>query len=166
MSVVTLVVARGENGVIGAGGAIPWKLASDMKQFVAYTSGKPVLMGRKTWASLAKRPLPGRANLVLTRDPAFRAEGGWVFTDIAVALAAARAMTRGEVCVIGGAEIYALALPYADRIRLTEVALAPAGDAQFRFDETAWREASRTAFPPGPKDDAAFTVRELVRGCR
>lgn len=159
----TLVVARGANGVIGADGAIPWRISSEMQGFKAYTMGKPIVMGRKTWESFPRKPLPGRANLVLTRDVSFRAEGAWIYTDLAAALAAARSMTSDEVCIIGGAQIYEAALPLADRIRLTEVALEPEGDAAFRFDESGWREVSREQFPRGPKDDARYVVRVLER---
>jgi len=163
-AMITLVGARAVNGVIGARGAIPWKLASDMKEFVAYTRGKPVLMGRKTWASLQRRPLPGRANIVLTRAGDFRAAGGWTMTDFATAMACAQAMAQGEVCVIGGAEIYALALRSADRVRLTEVALSPAGDAVFPdLDPAEWEELSREERTANAGDDADFVVRIMAR---
>ncbi len=164
---LTLIVARARNGVIGRDGALPWRLASDMAQFKAATMGRPVLMGRKTWDSLPRKPLPGRPNLVLTRDPAFRADGGWSFASLDALLAAGRAMAAASgadaVCVIGGAQLYAALLPQADRIVLTEVDLAPQGDVQFSFDESAWREAARVAHAAGPKDDAAFVVRTLER---
>ena len=130
---LTLVVAVAKNGVIGRGGVLPWRLGSDMKRFKAATMGKPVLMGRRTWDSLPKKPLPGRQNLILTRDADFKADGAWVYTDIDAMLAAARAMAKaggvGDVCVIGGAQLYNAVLPQADRIILTEVNLAPDGDA-------------------------------------
>lgn len=160
---VTLVVARARNGVIGADGAIPWRVSSDMRGFKDYTMGKPIVMGRKTWDSFPRKPLPGRTNLVLTRDAQFIAPGALVFSDITTMLAAARAMGRDEVCVIGGAQIYEATLPIADRIRLTEVALEPKGDALFCFDESAWRETARKNHPAGPKDDAPFIVRMLER---
>lgn len=160
---VTLVLARARNGVIGAAGAIPWRLASDMRQFKAYTMGKPILMGRKTWESFPQKPLTGRPNLVLTRDHAFRADGAHVYSDFNLMLAAARAMTEDEICVIGGGQLYDLALPCADRIRLTDVDLAPKGDVFFPDPGPDWREASRESFEPGPKDEAGFTVRILER---
>lgn len=160
---LTLVVARGANAVIGDDGAIPWRISSEMQGFRAYTMGKPIVMGRKTWESFPKRPLPGRANIVVTRNAGFRPDGAWVYGDIGVAIAAARAMTQDEVCIIGGAQIYAATLPIADRIRLTEVDLAPKGDAHFRFDAQAWREVSRTGHERGPGDEAAYTVRVLER---
>jgi dihydrofolate reductase len=154
--------------VIGNDGALPWRLSSDMKRFKALSMGKPVLMGRKTWESLPKKPLPGRKNIVLTRDAGFRAEGAWAFSDFAVALAAAKAMAAAdgaaEVAVIGGNALFAAALPVADILYLTEVDCAPEGDAHFpAFDEAAFREAAREEFPAGPKDDHAAVLRTLVR---
>jgi dihydrofolate reductase len=164
---LTLVVAVARNGVIGRDGALPWRLSSDMKRFKAATMGKPLLMGRKTWESLPKRPLPGRPNLVLSRDPNFRAEGGWNFTRLDVAIAAGRAMAQesgaDEVCVIGGAHLFEATLPLADRIVLTEVNLEPAGETRFTFDRAAWREVSHENVAAGPNDDADFVVRVLER---
>ena len=93
---LTLVVAVARNGVIGRDGALPWRISSDMKHFKAATMGKPVLMGRKTWESLPKKPLPGRQNLILTRDANFAAEGAWVYSDLAAMLAAGRAMAEAQ----------------------------------------------------------------------
>lgn len=167
MPKLTLVVAIAKNGVIGRSGALPWRLSSDMKRFKAATMGKPVLMGRKTWGSLQVRPLPGRQNLVLTRDADFSAEGAWVYTDLAAMLAAGRAMAEAsgaeEACVIGGAQLYEATLPQADRIVLTEVDLAPEGDALLQFDRAPWREVSAEHVERGPNDDADFTVRILER---
>ena len=164
---LTFVVAVAKNGVIGRDGDLPWRLSSDMKRFKAVTMGKPVLMGRKTWESLPKRPLVGRQNLVLTRDASYVAEGAWVYTDLAAMLAAARAMAEAsgaeEACVIGGAQLYRETLPFADRIILTEVDLVPEGDARLDLDLTHWREVSNEHVPRGEKDDAAFTVRVLER---
>lgn len=167
MTRLTLVVARARNGVIGKDGALPWRMPSDLKHFKAATLGKPVLMGRRTWDSLG-RPLPGRANLVVTRSPAARAPGAWVFSDLAAARAAAAAMAEAagvdEVCVIGGAALYAETLPLADRIVLTEVDLAPEGDVVLPpIDERVFVETARTLLPQGPKDDAAAVVRILDR---
>jgi dihydrofolate reductase len=164
---ITLIAARGENGCIGVGGALPWRLPSDLKRFKALTLGKPVLMGRKTWDSIGK-PLPGRDNLVLSRDPAFRAPGAWVFASLDVLIAAGRAMAQAqgqaEVCVIGGAALYAATLPLADRLILTEVALRPDGDAFFpHFDETVWKETAREALDKTERDDASAIVRVLQR---
>ena len=164
---LTLVVAVAKNGVIGREGALPWRLSSDMKRFKAATMGKPVLMGRKTWDSLPRKPLPGRQNLVLTRDANFKADGAWVFTDLAAMLAAARAMAEAagadETCVIGGAQLYNAVLPQAGRIVLTEVNLTPDGDAHLDLDLSHWREVSREDVAAGPNDDADFVVRILER---
>jgi dihydrofolate reductase len=162
---LTLVVAVARNGVIGRDGALPWRISSDMKHFKAATMGKPVLMGRKTWESLPKKPLPGRQNLILTRDANFAAEGAWVYSDLAAMLAAGRAMAEAqgaeEVCVIGGAQLFNAVLPQADRIVLTEVNLEPPGDVRLELDFSAWREVSREHVERGPKDDADFTIRVL-----
>lgn len=164
---LTLVVAVARNGVIGRDGRLPWRLASDMRRFRAATMGKPVLMGRRTWESLQQRPLPGRQNLVLSRDPNYVAEGGWLFTELEVALAAARAMAlrtgAGEICVIGGVALFEAVLPRAQRIVLTEVDLAPEGDAVLALDVSGWREVSREPVSAGPHDDADFVVRTLER---
>ncbi len=164
----TLVVAIAKNGVIGRNGALPWRLSSDLKRFKAATMGKPVLMGRKTWESLPKRPLAGRANLVLSGDARFRAEGGWNFTRLDALIAAGRAMAEetgaDEACVIGGSQLFEATLALADRIVLTEVDLEPAGDTRFAFDRTKWREISRERVAAGPNDDADFIVRVLERG--
>ena len=164
---LTLVVAIAKNGIIGRDGALPWRLSSDLKRFKAATIGKPVLMGRKTWESLPRRPLPGRPNLVLSRDPNFRAEGGWNFTKLDALIAAGRAMAEEsgaeEVCVIGGAHLFEATLPLADRIVLTEVNLEPTGDTHFSIDRTTWREVSHENVAAGPNDDADFVVRILER---
>ncbi|MBC7769481.1 MAG: dihydrofolate reductase [Phycisphaerales bacterium] len=164
---LTFVVAVAKNGVIGRDGALPWRLSSDMKRFKAATMGKPVLMGRRTWESLPKRPLPGRQNLVLTRDANYVAEGAWVFTDVAAMVAAGRAMAEAagaeEACVIGGAQLYKALLMQAERIVLTEVNLEPEGDAFLQLDLSGWREVSRENVAAGPKDDADFVVRVLER---
>lgn len=164
---LTLVVAVAKNRVIGRDGALPWRLSSDMKRFKAATMGKPVLMGRKTWDSLPKKPLPGRQNLILTRDADFKADGAWVYTDLSAMLAAARAMAEaagvGEACVIGGAQLYNAVLPLADRILLTEVNLTPEGDARLDLDLSQWREVTRETVAAGPNDDADFVVRTLER---
>ncbi|MBI3439904.1 MAG: dihydrofolate reductase [Proteobacteria bacterium] len=164
---LTLVVAIAKNGVIGRDGRLPWRLSSDLRRFKAATIGKPVLMGRKTWESLPRRPLPGRPNLVLSRDPNFRAEGGWNFTKLDALIAAGRAMAEeakvDEVCVIGGSHLFEAMLPLADRIVLTEVNLEPAGDTHFTIDRSAWREISREDVVAGPNDDADFTVRILEK---
>jgi len=124
-------------------------------------------MGRKTWESLPKRPLVGRPNLVLSRDPNFRAEGGWNFTKLDALIAAGRAMAEesgaDEACVIGGAHLFEATLPLADRIVLTEVNLEPTGDTHFTIDRSVWREVSHEDVAAGPNDDADFVVRVLEK---
>lgn len=164
---VTLVVARARNGVIGKDGALPWRMPSDLRHFKAATLGKPVLMGRRTWQSLA-RALPGRANIVVSRNARLEARGAHVHSDldtaIAVAGAIAAAAGQDEICIIGGAGLYAETLPRADRIVLTEVDLEPAGDAHFPpFDEAAFRESARIPLARTDKDDAHAVVRVLDR---
>jgi len=161
-------VARGANGVIGAGGALPWRLRSDLALFKTLTFGKPVIMGRRTWDSLPRRPLPGRVNIVLSRDGAFEPPGAVVSEDFSEALQIAREQAADdgeeEVCVIGGAEIFAMALPKARRMYLTEVAASPEGDVMFPpFDEAAWTEIRRETHPAGPDDQFPFVFRVLER---
>lgn len=163
-----LIAARGRNGVIGAEGDLPWRLSSDLKHFKATTKGKPVIMGRKTWESLPFKPLPGRTNIVVTRQTGYAAQGAQVFTALDAALDAAvqAALLDGadEIFVIGGAQIYAETLHRADRLYLTDVEAEPEGEALFPvFEEEAWHELHREAFPAGPEDDHAFIVRCLEK---
>ena len=137
---ITLVLAMAENGVIGKNGAIPWRIADDMKRFKALTLGKPVVMGRKTWDSLPRKPLPERKNIVLTRDVGWQAAGAVRATLPSDVFHIAG---NDDLMIIGGAEIYRLFLPRADRIELTEVHRAFEGDADFAFDRSGWREIAR-----------------------
>ncbi len=161
-------VARGANGVIGRGGALPWRLRSDLAMFRRLTLGKPVIMGRVTWESLPRRPLSGRLNIVLSRDGAFDAPGALVCDDFSQAFQIGRehAAEDGaeEVCVIGGAAVFAAALPRAQRIYLTEVDAQPAGDVFLPpLDESSWREVRREAHPASESDDYPFVFRVLER---
>jgi len=158
---VVLIVAVADNGVIGSHGAIPWRLKSDQQRLKAMTMGKPVVMGRKTFISL-RRPLPGRTNIVVTRDANFRAAGAVVtssFADArAVATGDALRRSAGEIAVIGGAEIYALWMECADRLEITEVHVRPEGDTYFAAIEAAdWEEVARVRNPAGSDDSAAFS---------
>ena len=158
---VMLIVAVAENGVIGADGAIPWRLKSDMQRFKALTSGKPVVMGRKTFVSIG-RPLPGRTNIVVTRDPDFRAAGVVVTNSFAnaraIAIGDALRRFATEIAIIGGAEIYAQWMGLADRLEITEVHAQPDGDTRFpAVDATAWEEVARERNPAGPDDSADFS---------
>lgn len=168
LPLIALVVARARNGVIGRDGDLPWRLRSDLQRFKAITIGKPCIMGRRTWESLPLKPLPGRLNLVLSKDESFEARGALVCTtlDEAVEIARETAQEDGvdEICVIGGVALFAMALPRAKRLYLTEVEAEPEGDAVFpAFDEGAWIEVSSEAHPAGDKDDHAFVFRVLER---
>lgn len=159
-------IARARNGVIGRDGTLPWRLKSDLAIFRAITMGKPVIMGRKTWESLPKKPLVGRTNIVLSRDGSFEPEGAVVCEDFseAVSIAREQAAEDGarEVCVIGGASLFALALPKARRIYLTEVDADVEGDATLAaFDESRWKEVRSERREAGPGDDYPFTLRVL-----
>jgi dihydrofolate reductase len=145
---IVLIVAKAENGVIGKSNDIPWRLKADQQRFKAITMGKPIVMGRKTFDSL-RRPLPGRTNIVVTRDPRFSAAGAVVARSLADALTVSRgdALRRSvaEIAVIGGAEIYAMSMPLADRLEVTEVHARIDGDAVFpAIDTSIWREADRS----------------------
>ena len=164
---IVLIVAVAENGVIGAHGAIPWRLKSDMKRFKAMTIGRPVVMGRRTFASIG-RPLPGRTNIVVTRDAGFRSPGAVVTTSFTDARAVARgdALRRfaTEIAVIGGAEIYAQWMNCADRLEITEVHARPEGNTCFAaVDAAIWQEVARERHPAGPDDSADFSY---VTYCR
>ncbi len=144
---LALIAAVSDNGVIGRDNKLPWYIPGDLRYFKQVTLGKPVVMGRKTWESM-NRALPGRTNIVITRQPDYLAEGARVVPDLAggIELAESVALIDGvdEIMIIGGAEIYRLALPLADRLYLTEVHAEVEGDTFFPdWDRAAWREASR-----------------------
>ncbi|NYD42190.1 dihydrofolate reductase [Nocardioides panaciterrulae] len=152
---VVLVAAVAENGVIGNGPDIPWRIPGEQAEFKALTLGHTLVMGRTTYESIG-RPLPGRTTIVLTRDPAWRAEGVLVAHDVADALRLA-AELPGEVMVAGGAEVYAAALPHADEQVLTEVHLRPEGDVRYPdFDRGEWVETRRE---PGEAYDRVWLRR-------
>jgi dihydrofolate reductase len=136
---VTFHLARADNGVIGKDGKLPWHLPADLKRFKAQTMGKPMVMGRKTFESFPS-PLPGRRHIVLSRDTGWSAEGAEVAHTVGEALALAG---KGEIAVIGGAEIFALLLDRADRIELTEVHIDADGDAIVPAFAAGWREIAR-----------------------
>lgn len=164
---VVLIVAVADNGVIGAGGTIPWRLKSDQQRLKAMTINKPVVMGRKTFISL-RRPLPNRTNIVVTRDAGFRAQGAVVTTSFADARAVATgdALRRfaTEIAVIGGAEIYAQWMECADRLELTEVHASPDGDTYFAaVDKTVWQEVARVRNPAGPDDSVEFSYVTYIK---
>jgi dihydrofolate reductase len=159
---ISLVYAQSKNGIIGADGGLPWHIPSDLKRFKETTLGKPIIMGRKTWESLPRKPLPGRQNIVITRQKNWSAEGADVASNVAEALQLAGNVP--EVCVIGGGEIYHAFMAIADRIYLTEVDATVAGDTIAPpLDPADWREVSRCASLKGEKDSAYFTTRVLDR---
>ena len=133
---VTLILAAADNGVIGRNGAIPWHVSDDLKRFKALTMGNTIVMGRKTWDSLPKKPLPGRRNIVVSWQKKWQAEGAEI-------MPLEKALEQPDVMVIGGAEIYRAALPRASRIELTEIHRAFDGDAAFVFDRKDWTEVAR-----------------------
>jgi dihydrofolate reductase len=165
---VVLVVAVAENGVIGQGGKLPWRLKSEMRHFRDVTWGKPMVVGRRTYESFPRRPLPGRTNIVVTRDPTLTIPGALVTTSVAAALDAARgdALRRGvdQISVVGGADIYAQTIADADRLVVTRVKLQPAGDTTFPpIDPKVWREVERTDHAAGPGDEAAYSIHVYER---
>lgn len=144
--IISLIAALTENRVIGKNNDLPWHLPDDMKYFMQTTKGHYVIMGRKNWESIPEkfRPLPNRTNLVVTRQADFHAPGATVVHSLAEALDLARAAGQTETFVIGGAEIYRLALPFANRLYLTEIKTQLAGDTYFpEYDQSAWKETSR-----------------------
>jgi dihydrofolate reductase len=161
------VVARARNRVIGVDNDLPWRLSSDLKRFKALTMGKPMIMGRRTWDSIG-RPLPGREIIVMTRDPAFRAEGAHIAATPGEALATARRLAAlngaQEIIIAGGGDIFRAFLPETEVIEITEVALDCAGDAHFpALDPADWEEACCERPERGPKDEADFHYVTLHR---
>jgi len=164
---VVLVAAIGENGVIGREGQLPWRLRSDLQHFKQVTMNRPLIMGRKTFESIGKA-LPGRTNIVLSRDLSRVAPGcvratSW---DAAFLIARDDAQKRGvdEVMIIGGSDVFADTLPFADRLEITRVHTAPEGDVHFPpIDPQIWRETRRERHPRGPGDDTDFTILTYVR---
>jgi len=165
---IVIVAAVAENGVIGQEGHLPWRLKSEMQRFRSLTWGKPVVVGRKTYLSFTKQPLPGRTNIVVSRDPNFAVAGALATSSLVNALEAARgdALRRGvdSVVVLGGADIYKQTLALADRLVITQVHLRPSGDTKFPdIDPAIWSAAGRTEHQAGAGDEAGFTVVDYVR---
>jgi dihydrofolate reductase len=158
---ISLIVAMAQNGVIGRGNALPWRLPEDLRRFREFTLGKPVLMGRKTFESIG-RPLPGRANLVLTRDPHWHANGVIAVHSVEEALLQTR--TCEELVAIGGAEIYRLLLPLARRIYLTHVHADVPGDTYFpAFDPAQWDDLEYRTHPADERHAYPVTFVTLER---
>lgn len=163
-AVLSLVIARGANGVIGQRGQIPWRIPADMKHFKTVTMGKPCVMGRKTWDSLPKKPLPGRTNIVVTRDTNFHEEGAVGAHTLEDAFARAEAEGADEIAVIGGADIYRAALPRAMRIYLTEVHAVFDGDVHMpEFNALEWKEVAREDHVASEIGGLAFSFVTLER---
>ena len=165
--IIALVVALAENNVIGRNGRLPWRIPSELQHFKRITMGKPLIMGRKTFASL-KKPLEGRDNIVITRDSGFSAEGALHATslDEAIRLALECARMRGidEIMVIGGAQIYEASLGLARRLYLTRIHAAVEGDTYFPvLDKAEWRETEAVECESGPKDEYGYTLSILNR---
>ena len=160
---ISLIVARSANGVIGRDNQLPWRLPADLQRFKSLTIGKPILMGRRTFESIG-RALPGRVNLVLTRDAAWRAPGVVAVHDLDEAFKQAGDVP--ELMVIGGAELFRLVLPRAQRVYLTEVHADVPGDIEFpALTMREWREVERAAHPADERHEHAMTFRTLVRSC-
>ncbi|MCA3554686.1 dihydrofolate reductase [Aestuariivirga sp.] len=159
---ISYVAAVSKNGVIGREGGLPWHISSDLKRFRDITMGKPVVMGRKTWESLPRRPLPGRRNIVITRRRDFASEGAEVAASPEEALRLCAGVP--EMAVIGGGEIYRLFWPLVDRLYLTEVDLEVDGDTHFpAVSPGEWRETERELHLKAERDTASFTLRILDR---
>jgi dihydrofolate reductase len=162
MSRIALVLAMSRNGVIGRDGGLPWHIPSELKRFKAITMGKPLIMGRKTWESLPRRPLPGRLNIVISRNGAYAAPGAVVVTSAAAALAAAG--VAPEVAVIGGGEIFTAFLAKASRIYLTIVDLEVAGDTHFIPPAPHdWAEVGREDVAASAEEPVGYSVRTYDR---
>jgi dihydrofolate reductase len=164
---IVLVAAIGENLVIGRDGQLPWRLKSDLQHFRKVTLNRPVVMGRKTHESIGKL-LPGRTNIVLSRDLTLVAQGAVLATSLDAALSFARANAAkhgvDEIMVIGGSDIFAATMPIADRLEITHVHASPEGDAVFPpIDPEVWQETWREEHYAGPDDDANFTLATYVR---
>jgi dihydrofolate reductase len=161
---ITLLVARAANGVIGRDNTLPWHLPADLQRFKALTMGKPILMGRRTFESIG-RALPGRVNLVLTRDPAWRADGALTVHSLEEAYAQVRGAT--ELVVIGGADLFRLVMPLAKQIYLTEIHADIPGDTHFPpLAAQEWREVERSARPADARHEHAMTFLTLERRSR
>ena len=167
--IVSLVVAIAANGVIGVDGGLPWRLSSDLKRFKRDTMGKPIIMGRKTWESIGK-PLPGRENIVVTRNKGYQAPGAHCVSSLSQAVLLASKLIseqelEAEICIIGGGQLYQEAIAVADRLYVTHVFLEPEGDTLFPdILPQDWLPVHRESFPAGDKDDAEtlYVIYERV----
>ena len=163
MQTISFIVAAGENDVIGrAGVMLPWHLSADLARFKQLTLGRPIIMGRKTYDTIG-RALPGRRNIIISRNPSLEAPGCEVVTSLEAALGTAAQDGDGAVFVIGGSQIFEAAMPRANRIYLTRVHAAPEGDAYFVYDIAVWHEISREDYPADDKNEYAYSFIELRR---
>ena len=165
---LSLIVARAKNGVIGRNGDLPWRLSDDLAFFKAATSGHPIIMGRKTWESLPRRPLPGRDNIVLTRDWTYKVKDAHVYTALGPAIEAGKALARAagkrEVFIIGGETLYKRTIAHADMLYLTEVQANIQGDAYFpEFNEAKFEEVTSRSVKADARNDHDFRMRVLKR---
>lgn len=167
--ILSLIVAAADRGVIGQGNALPWRLPEDLKRFKALTMGKPIIMGRKTFDSIGK-PLPGRMNIVVSRQPDLALSGCSVVSSLPEAIATAMAgydevdASADEVMIIGGADIYRQALPLAQRIYLTRVHASVAGNATFpTLSAAQWREVAHEDYPADERHAHAYSFLTLER---
>jgi dihydrofolate reductase len=159
---ISLIVAMDRSGVIGAGGGLPWRLPADLRRFKQITMGKPIVMGRRTHESIG-RPLPGRENIVVTRDRGFKAPGCTVVYSLDEALA--RCSSADEVMIMGGAELYSQTLELADRIHLTEVHADVTGDRYFPpWEREEWQEVTREDFPADEANEYPYSFVILEKG--
>lgn len=158
---VALYAAVANNGVIGRDGGLPWRLSSDLKRFKEETMGKPIIMGRKTWESFPKRPLPGRLNIVITSTPGFVAEGGEVAGSFEQALQLAKASGAKEAAIIGGASVFREGMAIADRLHVTHVLADIEGDTRFpEILPAQWQETDSQDYPAGERD--SYPTRFVV----
>jgi dihydrofolate reductase len=161
-----IVVAVGENGVIGAENDLPWRLPTDLKHFKSLTLGKPMIMGRKTFESIGK-PLPGRTTIILTRDESYKVEGCLIAHNVDMALRlgeqTAADMGANEIAIVGGAQVYQLLLPHTDKIELTRVMASPVGDAVFPDLGTEWRLQNSQLVTKTEKDSADMRFESYFR---
>jgi len=164
---IAMIAAVGRNGAIGAGGELPWRLPSDFAFYKRTTMGKPLIMGRKTFESIGK-PLPGRTNIVVTRQEGYAPEGVEVYADLDAAIARGREIAArdgvDEVFINGGGEIYRAAMEKADRLYITHVDAEPEGDTFFpEIDPVVWKGRDVSEVVPGERDSAKFVVRVYER---
>lgn len=157
---ITLIAAMGKNRAIGLDGRMPWRLPAELQHFKQTTMGKAIVMGRKTWQSIG-RPLPGRQNIIISRNPAFAATGADVSTSLTAAVEIAEA---DEIMVIGGGQLYTLALPLAQRLILTLIDIEPEADTWFpAWDNNQWQQTEEQHFQVDDNNELAYRIVELTR---